>query len=153
MSAPAITPGAAIGRVTRRKVVHGVAPRSALASCREVSTPAMRARTMKVTTATENIAWDTMRRTRPLLNQVRSASTPRVTNHGRNEMPSTISGVTSVVASSPVRPRAHQVPSLARASAMPPSVPSTVASSAEPTAACRLVITEETMTSLLMPEM
>src|SRR5690625_7820121 len=57
-------PGAAMGRVTSRNVRHELAPRSAEASssCRFI--PASRARTMKVTTAMENIAWEMMSRNR-----------------------------------------------------------------------------------------
>ncbi|SIH05201.1 Uncharacterised protein [Mycobacteroides abscessus subsp. abscessus] len=80
-------------------------------------------------------------------------STPRVTNHGRNEMPSTISGVTRVRASRPVSPSAHHAPFGARASATPPRVPKTVETIAAPTAAWRLVTTEEMMMSLFSPVM
>jgi hypothetical protein len=150
ISAPAITPGAAIGRVMSLNRCQAFAPRSAPASSRDLSTVPIRARMMKVTTARENIAWLMTRRTMPLFTGLMPQSTPRVTNHGRKEIPSTSSGVVSVSASSPVSPAAHHAPFRARARAIPPSVPRIVASRAEKNAALRLVITEFTMISLLI---
>ncbi len=115
--------------------------------------PASRALTMNVTIAMENIACEMMSLTRPLLSGVTPQSTPTVTNHGRNEMPSTISGVTRVSPRIAVRPSAHQAPLGALARATPPRVPKIVETMAVPTAACRLVTIEETMMSLLMPLM
>ena len=146
-------PGAAIGRVMSLNRFHGVAPRSAAASSSWVSIPASLALTMNVTIAMENIACEMMSLTRPLLSGVMPQSTPTVTNHGRNETPSTISGVTRVSPRIAVSPNAHHAPFGARARATPPRVPKTVETMAVPTAACRLVTIEEMMMSLLMPLM
>src|SRR5690625_7439345 len=78
------------------------------------------------------------------------ASTPSVTNHGRYAIPSTTSGVISEIANSATRPTVRSVLRFARASEMPPSVPRMVASRADKNAACRLVITDDTITSLFI---
>ena len=150
ISPPASTPGIAIGRVMSRNRSQRVAPRSAAASSNCSLMPAIRARTMNVTTARLNIACDTTSLTRPLLNIAICASTPRVTNHGRYAIPSTTSGVISEIANSATSPTVMRVARLARAKAIPPSVPRIVASRADKNAACKLVITDETITSLLI---
>src|SRR5687767_3100655 len=93
---PARMAGASRGSVTCRKVDTGPAPRSYDASSRLWARPTKRARTTSATTEALKTAWATRMVQKPRI-EPRPSQLPSWTKKMSEEIPNTISGVTSVM--------------------------------------------------------
>ena len=98
--APASTAGRISGKVTRQKVVHGFAPRSAEASVRWRGNWPSRATTLFTTSVMQKVTW-------PAMIVQRESGTPNPWNHESSATPVTIPG--SVIGST-IRKRSAGFP-------------------------------------------
>ena len=141
---PAASAGQISGRVTRRKVAAGVAPRSSAASSSNLSNVDSRACTTTVTKHRPSVVWPTT-----MVQKPRSRSRP--TNSSNSDRPIMTSGMTSGAKSMPaisMRPRKR--PNLCRAKAA--IVPSRVDRTADTKATRRLTMALAMSASLARSE-